>query len=158
MARFFSIIGLIRTGQPTDNSFQGPSESRSPRQFKAMVVVAAVGGFLFFGWTLPGQQPGVVAWETPTEHQFGALRMDKPATHSFVFRNTGEVPLLLQTVRTTCGCTAAAWTETPVAPGQTGSVRIDFEGYQRGHFRKKIRVFFDRQRQPEILWVEGEVR
>ncbi len=121
-------------------------------------MMAAISGLCMLGRPLPGQQTSVVTWETPIEHRFGVLRMDKPSTHAFVFRNTGEAPLLLQTVRTTCGCTAAAWTETPVEPGQTGSVRIDFEGYQRGHFRKKIRVFFDRQRQPEILWVEGEVR
>lgn len=121
-------------------------------------MAALFSWFLLFGWNLPRQQVGVIAWETPTTHPFGLLRMDKAASYTFVFRNTGEDPLLLQTVRTTCGCTAAAWTETPVPPGQTGSVRIDFEGYQRGHFRKKIRVFFDRQRNPEILWIEGEVR
>ncbi len=113
--------------------------------------------FLLLCWMGTVTSP-VVQWETPTEHDFGDVYMNKPARYAFVFRNTTDQPIVLQTVRTTCGCTAAEWPETPVAPGETGEVKIDFEGYQKGAFRKKIRVFFDKQKGPEILWVSGVVR
>lgn len=99
----------------------------------------------------------VVAWLTEQDHDFGAVRPGKTARFVFRYKNITTGPLLLQTVRTTCGCTAAEWTEAPVAPGETGEVVIEFESSQSGDFRKKIRVFFDRQRKPEILWIEGEV-
>ena len=100
----------------------------------------------------------LVQWQTPTEHDFGKVYMDKPVRHVFPFLNTGDQPLILQTVRTTCGCTAAEWAETPIEPGQKGEVVIEFDAYIKGAFRKKIRVFFDKQKEPEILWVSGDVQ
>jgi|GEM_PF-645339 len=98
-----------------------------------------------------------VQWETPTEHDFGKVYMGKPVRHVFSFVNTSDQPLIMQTVRTTCGCTAAEWVETPIEPGQKGEVIIEFDAYIKGAFRKKIRVFFDKQKAPEILWVLGDV-
>ena len=102
-------------------------------------------------------QSELVQWETPTEHDFGKVYMGKPVRHVFSFLNTGDQPLIMQTVRTTCGCTAAEWAETPIEPGQKGEVVIEFDAYIKGAFRKKIRVFFDKQKAPEILWVLGDV-
>lgn len=105
----------------------------------------------------PVPKPAVVEWLTERDHDFGALRHERPSTFVFTFKNVDTRPLVLQTVRTTCGCTAATWTETPVAPGATGEVTIEYDAYQRGDFKKKIKVFFDLQRKPEILWIRGSV-
>lgn len=99
----------------------------------------------------------VVRWLTEQDHDFGQVRAGSTARFVFRYQNIAPEPLLLQTVRTTCGCTAAEWTQEPVAPGETGEVVIEFESSQSGDFRKKIRVFFDRQRKAETLWIKGEV-
>lgn len=100
----------------------------------------------------------VVSWITEKEHDFGSLKQGWPETFAFRFTNVYSDTILLQTVRTSCGCTAANWTETPIAPGQEGEVRIEYDAYQTGDFDKKIRVFFDQQRKPEILRIMGSVR
>jgi hypothetical protein len=100
---------------------------------------------------------GVVNWLTETDHDFGELRHGATARFVFKFQNTLSGPIVLETVRTTCGCTAAEWTEAPIEPGQTGEVVIEFDANKSGAFRKKITVFFDKQRKPEVLWIEGEV-
>ncbi len=102
-------------------------------------------------------KPPIVSWLTEQDHDFQHLRQEHPKTFTFRFKNIAKEPILLQTVRTSCGCTAATWTETPIQPGETGEVEVEYDAYQRGEFRKKIRVFFDRQRKPEILWIHGEV-
>lgn len=99
----------------------------------------------------------VVTWLTETDHHFGELRRGDTARFVFRFQNAQPAPIVLETVRTTCGCTAAEWTEAPVEPGQTGEVVIEFDADKSGAFRKKITVFFDKQRKPEVLWIEGEV-
>jgi hypothetical protein len=99
----------------------------------------------------------VVTWLTSRDHDFGEIDRGKPVAFRFEFRNTASDTILLQTVRTTCGCTAAQYTETPIAPGATGSVNIEYDAAQNGSFTKKIRVFFDRQRKPEILRIRGRV-
>ncbi len=106
---------------------------------------------------LPVQTPAVVSWLTEQDHDFGEVTSGKTVRFMFRFKNVTPEPLVLQTVRTTCGCTAAEWTEEPVAPGATGQVLVEFESSQQGAFRKKIRVFFNRQRKPEILWIEGVI-
>jgi hypothetical protein len=99
----------------------------------------------------------VVTWLTEQDHDFGELRQGRPATFIFKFKNTSTDTLLLQTVRTTCGCTAARYTEEPIAPGAGGEVAVEYDAYQGGAFSKKIKVFFDKQKKAEILWIRGEV-
>lgn len=99
----------------------------------------------------------VVTWLTEQDHDFGEIRAGKPASFVFKFKNTATDTLVLQTVRTTCGCTAARYTEEPIAPGGTGEVAVEYDAAQSGAFSKKIRVFFDKQRKAEILWIRGEV-
>ncbi len=107
--------------------------------------------------SLPATKPPVVEWLTERDHDFQHLRQEHPKTFAFRFKNIDKQPILLQTVRTSCGCTAATWTETPIPSGEIGQIEVEYDAYQRGEFRKKIRVFFDRQRKPEILWIHGEV-
>lgn len=106
---------------------------------------------------MQAQKAPVVEWLTERDHDFQHLRQEHPKTFVFKFKNIDTVPILLQTVRTSCGCTAATWTEEAIPSGGTGQIEVEYDAYQRGEFRKKIQVFFDRQRKPEILWIHGEV-
>ncbi len=99
----------------------------------------------------------VVEWLSPKEHDFGNIRREHPVEHVFKFKNAAKGPIVLQTVRTSCGCTAASWTETPIEPGATGEVRIEYDAYKTGDFNKKITVFFDKQKKAETLRITGSV-
>lgn len=99
----------------------------------------------------------VVEWLGPQVHDFKKIRHEQPVEHVFQFKNISTSPILLETVRTTCGCTAASWTESAIAPGETGEVRIEYDAYLRGDFSKKIKVFFNKQRKAEILKISGTV-
>jgi hypothetical protein len=101
--------------------------------------------------------PPVIQWITETDHDFGQVRQGYPVKFTFQFKNITQEPILLETVRTTCGCTAAKWPEEPILPGETGEILIEFDTFKSGDFRKKIRVFFNKQRKAEILWIGGSV-
>ncbi|MCU0348407.1 MAG: DUF1573 domain-containing protein, partial [Saprospiraceae bacterium] len=81
-------------------------------------------------------------WTTPTTHDFGDLQLLKPATYDFKFKNTGDAPIVIDNVRSVCGCTATEWSETPVLPGKEGYVRVVFDARKAGYFNKKVTVFF----------------
>lgn len=98
-----------------------------------------------------------VQWLTPREYDFGDMRQNVPGHCVFSFKNTGNAPIMLQTVRTTCGCTAAKWSEGAIPPNGEGFVTVEYDAYKTGSFKKKIRVFFDCQRKPEILRIRGSV-
>ncbi len=90
--------------------------------------------------TLDAGKP-VVNWTTEQEHDFGVMEQGRPKVFVFQFLNISPDTILLQTVRTSCGCTAANWTETPVAPGGGGEVRIEYDAYQTGTSIKKSGCF-----------------
>ena len=102
-------------------------------------------------------KPKAVEWINEKSYDFGSVELGSTTGTSFSFRNISNHPVLLQTVRTTCGCTAAKWPEQPVAPGATGDIRIEYVAEHPGPFRKKIMVFFDAMRKAEILYIYGNV-
>lgn len=61
-----------------------------------------------------------------TSHEFGDIIQGDKVEHTFTFENTGNEPLILTDVRTTCGCTAPEWPKTPVAPGASAELKVVF--------------------------------
>lgn len=77
-----------------------------------------------------------------TSHDFGTIsETGGPAVYDFVFKNTGDAPLILNNVRPSCGCTTPTWSRQPIAPGQSGSVKVSFDPRHRpGRFNKSITI------------------
>lgn len=75
-------------------------------------------------------------------YDFGRIIVDKGiVSHTFHFNNGGNIPFKLTNVRTTCGCTAPKWTNEWVAPGEEGSVTVDFDPTAKiGAFHKTIQI------------------
>ena len=156
--RNFARSGLFDTNQNDEVTFF--SYKSCPMMLWCLLVFHLFPGNprTFGAFALPESAGApVVEWLTEQDHDFGEIRAGKPVSFPFRFKNISADTLLLQTVRTTCGCTAARYTEGPIAPGMEGEVIIEYDAAQGGSFRKKIRVFFDRQRRAEILWIGGEV-
>lgn len=99
----------------------------------------------------------LVEWLGPAEAKLGSIPFKQPHYIRFPFRNTSEEPLIIDNIRTGCGCTAPEWSEAAVAPGDTSSILIEYDAERLGYFRQWIRVYFHGQRQAERLWIEGEV-
>ncbi|MDE6508277.1 MAG: DUF1573 domain-containing protein [Alistipes sp.] len=83
---------------------------------------------------------------------------DAPSTYTFRWRNTGNDPLVVTRIETTCGCAKAGYEKRPVAAGGKGEVKITYhpKGHP-GHFRRKIFVYTQlSEKQPTaILELKG---
>ena len=76
-----------------------------------------------------------------TSHDFGTIEEGVQATVTFTFKNTGNAPLVLNSVRASCGCTTPKWTKEPVAPGAEGTITAIYNSKGRpGNFTKTITV------------------
>jgi hypothetical protein len=62
-----------------------------------------------------------------TDFYFGSVYQGEKVEHAFTFRNTGDEPLLIEKVKSSCGCTAALVSEKELAPGAEGEVRATFD-------------------------------
>lgn len=120
------------------------------RCFAAVVVFA-----LLSHTTLA--QTGKVVFEE-SSFNFGVIEEGVDASHTFVFRNTGDAPVTLVHVRPSCGCTTPSWTREAVAPGDSGRVTAVYHSENRpGPFDKGIAVHTDGE--PEVLQlrISGDV-
>ncbi len=64
---------------------------------------------------------------TEVSHDFGSVREGRIVEKIFTYTNTGNTPLLLSGVRTTCGCTALEWPKTPLKPNATAQIKVSFD-------------------------------
>lgn len=66
---------------------------------------------------------------------------DKAVTAHFAFKNTGNEPVTIKRVVTSCGCTTAKLTKNTYAPGESGDIEVRFSfGGRRGAQRKLVSV------------------
>lgn len=106
-----------------------------------------------------------VAWAQPKivfdskEHDFGTFEEETgPVTHIFKFVNQGNEPLMVTNVRTTCGCTASQYTREPIAPNDSGEIKVTYNPKGRpGRFSKPIYVTTNASVDRENLRIKGVV-
>lgn len=95
---------------------------------------------------------------TNREHDFGEIEEGKVVEYIFTFKNTGNYPLMLQDIRTTCGCTAPEWTKEPIAPNEEGKIIVRFNSaHKAGQQRKVITVISNASNSSESLVLVGTV-
>lgn len=90
-------------------------------------------------------------------HHFGQIEWKHPVTVEYTITNTGDKPLVLSNVTTSCACSVADWTKSPIAPGTKGTVRATFDAKALGHFNKSIGIYSNAQ--PNLIYLnfDGEV-
>jgi hypothetical protein len=105
--------------------------------------------------------PPQMVWQTAKIHDFGEISRsnveDEALEFTFVFKNNGDTPLVLDNVRTECGCTASEWERQPLEKGQEGKVKVAYSTKKTGYFQQKITVWVRGQRKPERLEIRGEI-
>lgn len=108
----------------------------------------------FFALTLLAQPRLSSNKET---HKFGQIEWKHPVKVEYVITNTGNQPLVLSNVTTSCACTVADWTKTPIAPGEKGTVSAIFDAEALGHFEKSIGIYSNAAPYLAYLKFTGEV-
>jgi len=74
-------------------------------------------------------------------HDFGDIHQGDQVEHVFSFENSGDAPLVLTNVQTTCGCTAPKWPRQPIPPGQKGEITVKFNSAGKiGKQHKVIKI------------------
>lgn len=81
-------------------------------------------------------QPAEISFEEK-EYDFGTVNEGETVVHTFVFTNTGEVPLIIQNATASCGCTVPEWPKEPVPAGETGKIEVKFNTTGRPNQQSK---------------------
>lgn len=90
-------------------------------------------------------------------YECGMVLWKNPVTATFTVKNEGNKPLVISKVTTSCACTVADWTKTPIAPGQTGVITSTFDSKALGRFQKSVGIYSNASTKPIYLSLRGEV-
>lgn len=85
----------------------------------------------------------------------GAILLD-----SFVVVNTGTAPYFITSAKGGCDCTAVGVPKFPVMPGDTATIRIEFDSIKKaGHATPGIIVYDNsRPNRRNLLYMDGEIK
>lgn len=130
---------------------------------KSIVLVVIVAGIIFCSFTAnrivpakDGESKASIEWKETT-HDFGKIIKNKPVNAEFEFKNNSLIPLVINYVRPSCGCTVADYPKEPVKPGQTAIINVGFNARSLGHFSKSILVSSNATEGNATLFIKGEV-
>lgn len=89
----------------------------------------------------------------------GEFEADSVRYGSFGFTNTGTAPLVVKSVFSDCGCTAASYSREPVAPGERGEIKVKFYDKNRrpGDFMKRVKVRTNTTPASTYLYIRGKI-
>lgn len=93
------------------------------------------------------------------KHDFGRFSEDDESKVAlFSFTNQSQKPMAIAQVQSSCGCAVASYTQTPIPPGKSGTIRITYNPKGRpGRFNRAIVVQVSGSDVPTKLFISGEV-
>lgn len=89
--------------------------------------------------------------------KMGRIEWKRPISVTYTITNTGDKPLVMSNVTTSCSCTIADWTKTPIVPGEKGFVKATFDSESLGRFDKEVCIYSNANPNLVYLSFEGEV-
>ena len=93
------------------------------------------------------------------EHDFGTLLQGEVVTYSFHFTNTGNAPLLISSVNSSCGCTVGSYPREPIAPGKEGSIKVSYDSKSHhGMQNRTLTVMSNTMPAKNILRIKAKVQ
>lgn len=85
------------------------------------------------------QNAGKVEW-LDRQITTGNVPFGAPVTGEFKFKNISTENLLILQVKSSCHCTVTDWDRSPVAPGQTGVIKVSYDSQKEGDFYRIVSV------------------
>ena len=88
---------------------------------------------------------------------YGKIAKGSDGVRVFEFTNTGNAPLVISDVKSSCGCTVPQKPDGPIAPGETGTIQVKYDTKRVGPIRKTITVYSNAKEKIKAIKIKGEV-
>lgn len=91
----------------------------------------------------------------PTKLDFGNFVHSKTQKQKITLTNEGEVPLVIQDIITSCGCTKVEYDKEPVSAGNQLELTVVYEAEKAEYFNKTITIHCNAKSSPIVLKITG---
>lgn len=115
----------------------------------AIFVVAGLG-------TAVAQETAKIEFKSETI-DYGEIEKGTDGIRIFEFINTGNTPLVISDVTSSCGCTIPKKPENPIQPGENGKIEVKYDTQLVGPIRKTVSVYSNAEESPKSLKIKGRV-
>jgi hypothetical protein len=88
---------------------------------------------------------------------YGTIEKGSNGVRVFEFTNTGDAPLIISNVTSSCGCTIPKKPDGPILPGKTGQIEVKYDTNRVNPIRKTITVISNAETPTVALKIKGEV-
>ncbi|WP_028283720.1 DUF1573 domain-containing protein [Olleya marilimosa] len=92
-----------------------------------------------------------------TTIDYGTINKGDNGIRTFEFTNTGDAPLIITKVSSSCGCTVPKKPENPIMPGDSGEIEVKYDTQRVMPIRKTITVLSNAETPTVSLKIKGEV-
>ena len=93
-----------------------------------------------------------------TKFDFGDVDEGETVSHVYEFVNTGDEPLVISNAKGSCGCTVPKWPKTPIPPGETGEIQVEFNSKGKsGKQTKRVTITANTDPAQTFLTISGNV-
>ena len=89
---------------------------------------------------------------------YGTISKGSDGLRVFEFTNTGDAPLIITNVRSSCGCTIPKKPDGPIAPGESSTIEVKYDTNRVGPIRRSITVMSNASEAMVALKIKGEVK
>lgn len=91
-------------------------------------------------------------------HDYGTLEYGADATSTFVFKNTGNAPLIIADAKKSCGCTVPSWPKEPIAPGASAEIVVKYDSKRPGAINKSVTIVSNAVNEPtKVIRIKGNI-
>ena len=122
---------------------------------KKIILLLFVG---LLGMTMTAQEAAAKIEFKSETVDYGEIEKGADGVRVFEFTNTGDAPLIITKVNSTCGCTIPKKPEGPILPGKTGEIQVKYDTNRVGPIRKAITVISNADTPTKVLKIKGEVK
>ena len=89
---------------------------------------------------------------------FGELNQNESIETEFIIKNTGNAPLLIRSVKASCGCTVPEWPKELIDVGSTAEIKVTFNsGTKKGKQNKTITLVTNAIPSTKVLLIKGTI-
>lgn len=92
-------------------------------------------------------------------YDFGKVMQDSENKKVFTFTNTGTEPLIISNAKGSCGCTVPVWPKEPIAPGETGEIKVVYKpGKQKNKQHKTVTITANTEPVKTVISISADVQ
>ena len=103
------------------------------------------------------KQLGNEIYFAQTTIDYGQIREGSEGLYNIEFKNLADHPIVINRVRSSCGCTVPSWSREPIEPGSGGKIQVKYNTELTGSFMKSVYVYSSAANSPVKLTVKGKV-